>query len=70
MREDWSSVFLAAPAEERMPRIAMLWNILAEKDSNGQVKFSDEQVRFNYRPHITLAVVASTTERDCRISQA
>jgi len=50
--------------ETTAPRIAMLWNILAEKDSNGQVKFSDEQVRFNYRPHITLAVVDDAADPD------
>jgi len=38
-------------------RIAALWHVLAERDHVGRVKFSDEQIRFNYPPHITLSVV-------------
>ena len=38
-------------------QIVALWNILAERDDIGRVKFSDEQIRFNYPPHVTLAVV-------------
>ena len=38
-------------------RIVALWNVLAERDDVGRVKFSDEQIRFNYPPHVTLAVV-------------
>jgi hypothetical protein len=38
-------------------RIATLWDVLAERDEVGRVKFSDEQIRFNYPPHITLTVV-------------
>jgi len=37
--------------------IVALWNVLAERDDIGRVKFSDEQIRFNYPPHVTLAVV-------------
>lgn len=48
--------------ETAAPCITMLWNILAETDDYGQVKFSDEQVRFNYRPHITLAVLNDTAD--------
>src|SRR5215470_11342912 len=29
-------------------RIAALWHVLAERDHVGRVKFSDEQIRFNY----------------------
>src|SRR5215472_8817475 len=43
--------------EETAWRITTLWEILAEKDNDGRAKFSDEQIRFNYQPHITLAVV-------------
>src|SRR6516164_4256778 len=50
--------------EKTAPRIAMLWDILAEKDADGQVKFSDEQLRFNYRPHVTLAVVDDAADPD------
>ena len=38
-------------------RIVALWNVLAERDDVGRIKFSDEQIRFNYPPHVTLAVV-------------
>jgi len=38
-------------------RIVTLWDILAERDDIGRVKFSDEQIKFNYPPHVTLAVV-------------
>jgi 2'-5' RNA ligase len=38
-------------------RIATLWNVLAERNDVGRPKFSDEQIRFNYPPHVTLAVV-------------
>jgi 2'-5' RNA ligase len=38
-------------------RIVTLWDVLAERDDAGRVKFSDEQIRFNYPPHITLTVV-------------
>jgi len=38
-------------------RITTLWDVLAEGDNVGRVKFSDEQIRFNYPPHITLTVV-------------
>jgi len=38
-------------------RIVTIWNVLAERDHFGRVKFSDEQIRFNYPPHDTLAVV-------------
>ena len=34
-------------------RIVTLWDILAERDDIGRVKFSDEQIRFNYPPHWT-----------------
>jgi len=51
-------------AEETVPRITMLWEILAEKDGDGQAKFSDEQIRFNYPPHITLAVVDYAADPD------
>ena len=50
--------------ETAAPRIATLWHALAERDGNGQVKFSDEQVRFNYPPHITLATVDDTADPD------
>ena len=38
-------------------RIVTLWDVLAERDDAVRVKFSDEQIRFNYPPHITLTVV-------------
>jgi 2'-5' RNA ligase len=38
-------------------RIVKLWDILAKRDDAGRVIFSDEQIRFNYPPHITLTVV-------------
>src|SRR5215472_167465 len=38
-------------------RIVTLWNVLAERNDVGRPKFSDEQIRFNYPPHVTLAVV-------------
>ena len=38
-------------------RLATLWHVLAERDDLGRVKFSDEQIKFNYPPHITLTVV-------------
>jgi hypothetical protein len=38
-------------------RLASLWHVLAERDDLGRVKFSDEQIRFNYPPHIILTVV-------------
>jgi 2'-5' RNA ligase len=53
--------------ETTAPRITMLWNVLAEKDADGQVKFSDEQIRFNYPPHVTLAVVDDTADPDVLI---
>jgi hypothetical protein len=46
------------------PRITMLWDILAEKDSDGQVKFSDQQVRLNHPPHVTLAVIDDSADPD------
>src|SRR6516162_3191865 len=50
--------------ERTAPRIAMIWETLAQKDADGRVKFSDEQVRFNYRPHVTLAVVDDAADPD------
>jgi 2'-5' RNA ligase len=50
--------------ETATPRLTMLWEILANKDADGQVKFSDEQVRFNYPPHVTLSVVNDEAEPD------
>jgi 2'-5' RNA ligase len=50
--------------ETTAPRIAMLWDVLAQRNADGQVKFSDEQVRFNYPPHVTLAVVEETANPD------
>ena len=50
--------------ESATPRIATLWGILAEKDPDGAVKFSDEQVRFNYPPHVTLAALEDAADRD------
>jgi len=57
-------------ADDRMPyaivmhiektaaaRIVALWNVLAQRDDVGRIRFSDEQIRFNYPPHVTLAVV-------------
>jgi len=38
-------------------RIVALWNVLTERDDVGRIKFSDEQIRFNDPPHVTLAVV-------------
>src|SRR5262249_1617688 len=48
--------------ETAAPRIATPRHALAERESNGQVKFSDEQVRFNYPPHITLATFDDTAD--------
>ena len=53
--------------ETAAPRIATLWHALAERDGNAQVKFSDEQVRFNYPPHITLATVDDTADPDALV---
>jgi len=50
--------------ERTAPRIAMIWETLAQKDADGRVKFSDEQVRFNYRPHVTLVVVDDAADPD------
>jgi 2'-5' RNA ligase len=50
--------------EASAPRIAILWDVLAEKDANGEVKFSDDQVRFNYPPHVTLVAVDDTADPD------
>ena len=44
------------------PHISRLWEVLAERDANGLVKFSDEQVRFNYPPHVTLVVIDDTAD--------
>jgi hypothetical protein len=48
--------------ETAAPRIAMLWDVLAQKNVDGQVKFSDEQVRFNCQPYVTLAVVKEMSD--------
>jgi 2'-5' RNA ligase len=49
------------------PRLTLLWHVLAEKDADGQVKFSDDQVRFNYAPHVTLVAVDDVADPDALI---
>ena len=49
------------------PGITALWKLLAEKDADGHAKFSDEQVKFNYPPYITLAAVEEAADPDALI---
>ena len=54
--------------DEDAPRIVTCWNLLAEKDAAGQVKFSEDQRNSGFTPHITAAVLDDAAKPETLIA--